>query len=1222
MKLTKKIEAEITSVYDTYWKALLIADIDNYTSVLDENFKLIGSTESEVFFKSIEAIKFLEVTADQVAGNIELRNRVIKIELIETLILVTEQSDTYVKIDANWSFYGKARISTLIGKKKQEWKIIQMHLSFPDSKADEGQTIGLDKISKENLELRDAIKRRTIELENKNRELEIETALEKVRAVAMGMKKAEDMLSICKTISQQLIQLGVKEIRNVQTAIFYESRGTYMNYEYYAKHDKTFITEVDYKNHKIQLAFAKKMLKGPNEEVLEQLKGKKLQDWYIYQKSTNQFADKYLLKAHSLNYYWYSLGPVALGISTYYPLTNDETNLFKRFLKVFELAYRRYLDIEKAEAQAREAQIETALERVRSRSIAMHSSDELKEVIMVVIEQLKKLGFDLDLANFNFRINSKDWSMWLATPNYAYPEIIHLPYLKSPLFDHPIEAVKQGLDFMSDVLTYEEKNRAMHHFNENTILKQYDSDERKRYIAEGKGLARSIVFMKSIILTISNFKAIPYLEEENEIVKRFATVFEQSYTRFLDLQKAEAQTKEAKIEASLERVRSHTMGLRKSDELEKVMSVIFEEFTKLGLDVYESGIFLRKDKSREFSVWGKSILEDGFFTNYDFPFLDHTILNQVISNLENQKEYAIFSLHGADLKSYLKMMFAIEQFKTVAPETKAAYFSLKNIYVAHAYFQHGFLEIAGESPIEADMVEVARKFTQVIDLAYTRFLDLKKAEEQAREAQIEAALERVRAASMAMHSSQELKEVALELRKQMGLLGQKDLEVCAIHLYDEENSFESWSAMRAPGIESKILQTQARFPNKGIKIVDELMKQNKRGSKDYVLVNEGEKSVEWLNLLKKITPELHAYIIKSIGKLLKSHWSVADFTGGALVIVTYGEPDMQTRNLLRRSANVFEQAYIRFLDLKKAEAQAREAQIEAALERVRAASMAMRDSSALSEIIYKVYVELTKLDAQLDRCFIMIVNPDNKGITWWMAGHEGLLAENGFFIPMNQHASHLWYLDCWKNRKKKWQYLLEGKEKRDWDRFGFSETELVKLPEPVKEFMASQKKVHLSGSSDQFGSLVTGSFEPLPEEQQNIISRFSISFNQVYTRFLDLQKAEAQAREAQIEAALEKVRSVAMSMHHSNELLSICESIYVELLKLNITELRNTMINIHNDADETFLNYDYSAYAGKAVTKYGYHIHPIINQLVMQCRSTHDAFLDIALAGEEFETWR
>ena len=60
-----------------------------------------------------------------------------------------------------------------------------------------------------------------------------------------------------------------------------------------------------------------------------------------------------------------------------------------RFGNVFDLTYTRFNDLLKAEAQAREAQIEAALERVRSRSMAMYKSDEMLSVIKVVSEQLR-----------------------------------------------------------------------------------------------------------------------------------------------------------------------------------------------------------------------------------------------------------------------------------------------------------------------------------------------------------------------------------------------------------------------------------------------------------------------------------------------------------------------------------------------------------------------------------------------------------------------------------------------------------------------------------------------------------------------------------------------------------------------------------------------------------------------------------------------------------------
>ncbi|HXL54975.1 MAG TPA: hypothetical protein VN958_01880, partial [Chitinophagaceae bacterium] len=233
-------------------------------------------------------------------------------------------------------------------------------------------------------------KRKAVEAQN--RELEIETALEKVRTIAMSMKTRTDMLEICRSIVHQLQSLNVKEIRNVQTALFYEAKGTYMNYEYYAKHDKTIITETSYTNHEIHQAFANQMLKGSGQVFITHIKGEEVKDWIAYQKTTNVFIDDYLYTASSLNYYWYSLGAVALGISTYEPLAEEEINLFKRFLKVFELAYRRYLDIEEAEAQARESQIQLALERVRAKTMAMQHSEELAEAASLLFKQIADLG--------------------------------------------------------------------------------------------------------------------------------------------------------------------------------------------------------------------------------------------------------------------------------------------------------------------------------------------------------------------------------------------------------------------------------------------------------------------------------------------------------------------------------------------------------------------------------------------------------------------------------------------------------------------------------------------------------------------------------------------------------------------------------------------------------------------------------------------------------------
>ena len=61
---------------------------------------------------------------------------------------------------------------------------------------------------------------------------------------------------------------------------------------------------------------------------------------------------------------------------TYEPVPHAH-DLFKRFGKVFDQTYTRFLDLKKAESQAREAQIESSLERVRSKTMAMHNSKDV-----------------------------------------------------------------------------------------------------------------------------------------------------------------------------------------------------------------------------------------------------------------------------------------------------------------------------------------------------------------------------------------------------------------------------------------------------------------------------------------------------------------------------------------------------------------------------------------------------------------------------------------------------------------------------------------------------------------------------------------------------------------------------------------------------------------------------------------------------------------------------
>src|SRR6185437_16917485 len=97
-----------------------------------------------------------------------------------------------------------------------------------------------------------------------------------------------------------------------------------------------------------------------------------------------------------------------------------------------------------AEAQAKESQIQLALERVRARTMAMQKSEELHEVIQLVFDQLQQLNFDIDVANFalNYK-DTDDFDLLLAVPHGKYPMKIHVPYMQHPVFDRFNQAKKK-----------------------------------------------------------------------------------------------------------------------------------------------------------------------------------------------------------------------------------------------------------------------------------------------------------------------------------------------------------------------------------------------------------------------------------------------------------------------------------------------------------------------------------------------------------------------------------------------------------------------------------------------------------------------------------------------------------------------------------------------------------------------------------------------------------
>ncbi|MEO8111360.1 MAG: ATP-binding protein [Ginsengibacter sp.] len=996
-------------------------------------------------------------------------------------------------------------------------------------------------------------------IEEKNHELEIENALEKVRAIALSMKEPADMPEVCKIIATELDKLGLKEIRNVQTAIFYESKGTYMNYEYYSKHDKTIITEVSYTNHTMHQAFADQMLKGKGEFFSTHMSKDELPGWIAYQKTTNVFIDNYIETASSLNYYWYSLGPVALGISTYVPLTEAEINLFKRFLKVFELAYKRYLDIENAEAQAREAKIQLALERVRARTMAMQRSDELPEAANLLFQQVLEMGMPAWSAGYCiWDEEKKAITLWMSSESVMQPPF-RAPLTEDPSFIHMLDAHERGETFYVEAVGGDELVQHYKYMRTLPVVGEIlDSIINAGHPLPTFQIFHLVFFSQGFLLFIT-YEPVP---NAHGIFKRFGKVFDQTYTRFLDLQKAEAQAKEGQIEASLERVRSRSMGMQKSEELKEVIQVVYEQFVHLNILIEHTGFIVDYKERDDMHIWLADKHEVP--SEVTFPYFDSPHWNSFIDAKEKGMDFFANYLSFEEKNRFYQQLFKLFP---VPDEAKEYYFNCPGLAISTVLLENVGLYIENFSgiPYSDEENNTLMRFGKVFQQTYTRFLDLQKAEAQAREAQIEAALERVRSRSLAMHKSDELEDVIRVVSEQLQQL-QFSFHNVSFAFNNEHMGLDFWLASPADPHPLFIKVPYLDNPS-----LTRTLQARAKGDIFFADVLTADENHEWIqhvihhSSLKGVSEENINFLLNTKGyarsTVLMKHIILAI---GNYFLIPYTD---EQNAILKRFGNVFEQSYTRFLDLQKAEAQAREAQIEVSLERVRSKAMAMQKSEDLANAVAIVFEELDKLDLGMLRCGIGIINKKNHSVNVWastksdkdspvqVSGDESMDTH-----PLLRGAFNAWL------KQEEYSYILHGKDLTDYYRTQVSAN--FKLPDSHSLVTANEDiQQYYFLATFQAGGLFAFRETVFSEEAKVVMKRFADVFNLTYTRFSDLQKAEAQARESQIELSLERLRAKTMAMHNSADVGETAAVMVDELKKLGIETMRCGIGIMHEPGD-------------------------------------------------------
>jgi len=792
------------------------------------------------------------------------------------------------------------------------------------------------------------------------------------------------------------------------------------------------------------------------------------------------------------------------------------------------------------ELKNRELEIEAALERIRSRTMAMQKSDELAELNAIILQQVNILKVPLFAAGIH--ICNKDKPItetWIGDPSEGQMPKVIIDHSQDPLCARMYSGWKKGNEFSIEVM----KNEALEEhfkFMATAIPNQFMFEE----LSLPERLIFHLTYFSRGFFVFTTLDPYP---EHHDIFKRFAKVFEQTYTRFLDLKKAEEQAMEAQIETAMERVRASTMAMHQSDQLSETATVMFEQFHLLGQLPDRIGICIFNEQKKVFEFWPTDQAGSQLKHTFNAPIHEPTTIHKLYKAWKENKDSKIVDLTGQDLKNWIR--FVREDMGLAVKESH-----IKSRRVHHAaFFTHGFLLYTTHEQIEPEFLGLLVRFAKVFDQTYTRFLDLKKAESQAREAQIEAALERVRTKSMAMHKSDQLLEVIITVFDQFQKL---DIETdgAHIHIFDDTKDFNLWIANPEQNYVNRIhipYFNRPLFNNFWKSLAQDkkfITENHSRKEKDFLFKHFFEHSD-----LKKAPAKRKKFLLDSAG------WarSIVFGKNAALSINNFeGIPYSAEENeILKRFGKVFEQSYTRFLDLKKAEEQSREAQIEAALERVRAQAMAMQHSEDLAKSTSVLLEELEQLNLEVLRCGIAIIDPSTfyakvYSTTNTRTGKKELVTGS---VDMHTHPAWVNSIEAWKKQELS-SYVLEGEELSDYyeqlSKAGY------KLPKKMLQSIKLLKKQYYYNVLFSQGGLFIISNSPISDENLKIIQRFADVYNLTYTRYEDLQNAEKRTLEAVRQASLDRVRGVIASMRTKEDLNRITPLIWKELTALGVPFIR------------------------------------------------------------------
>ncbi len=121
------------------------------------------------------------------------------------------------------------------------------------------------------------------------------------------------------------------------------------------------------------------------------------------------------------------------------------------------------------------------------------------------------------------------------------------------------------------------------------------------------------------------------------------------------------KNRKLEVEASLDKVRSRTMTMRKSAELSEASALLFHELTELGIRAIRIGVGIFDEDNDAMELWTTSVSDSKeVLKKLDyFSLYIHPVYENLVPARRHQKPFVVTKLKGNQVKHYYESMTSV-----------------------------------------------------------------------------------------------------------------------------------------------------------------------------------------------------------------------------------------------------------------------------------------------------------------------------------------------------------------------------------------------------------------------------------------------------------------------------------------------------------------------------------------------------------------------------------